>query len=114
METEKGHMEKRLTCRELTQGRKVLYTKGREVRDTETGQNNIIGKCGRNDSLSFLAKRMTKYMLSNKYIGIALQKGGVPGALECIEHTRVLSQIIREAKDSNGCILIAKKKEIKW
>ncbi|CAC5423518.1 unnamed protein product [Mytilus coruscus] len=45
---------------------------------------------------------MTNYMLSNDYIDIAVQKGGVPGVSGCIEHTSVLSQIIREAKDSKG------------
>ncbi|VDI54010.1 Hypothetical predicted protein [Mytilus galloprovincialis] len=50
----------------------------------------------------FLLKRMTNYMLSNEYIDIAVQKGGVPGVSGCIEHTSVLSQIIREAKDSKG------------
>ena len=52
--------------------------------------------------LAILAKRMTNYMLSNEYIDIAVQKGGVPGVSGCIEHTSVLSQIIREAKDSKG------------
>ncbi|XP_063448172.1 uncharacterized protein LOC134727719 [Mytilus trossulus] len=59
---------------------------------------NVEGKI----FLAILAKRMTNYMLSNEYIDIAVQKGGVPGVSGCIEHTSVLSQIIREAKDSKG------------
>ncbi|CAC5418513.1 unnamed protein product [Mytilus coruscus] len=57
---------------------------------------NVEGKI----FLAILAKRMTNYILSNNYIDIAVQKGGVPGLSGCIEHTSVLSQIIREAKDS--------------
>ena len=59
---------------------------------------NIEGKI----FLAVLAKRMTTYMLNNKYIHIAVQKGGVPGVSGCVEHTSVLTQIIREAKEMKG------------
>ena len=41
-------------------------------------------------------------MLNNNNIDIAVQKGGRPCVSSCIEHTSVLSQIIREAKDLKG------------
>ena len=59
---------------------------------------NIEGKI----FLAVLAKRMTTYMLDNKYIDIAVQKGGVPGVSGWVEHTSVLTQIIREAKEMKG------------
>ena len=59
---------------------------------------NVEGKI----CLAVLARRMTNYMLGNQYIDIAVQKGGVPGVSGCIEHTSVLTQIIREAKESKG------------
>ena len=53
---------------------------------------NIEGKI----FLAVLAKRMTTY------IDIAVQKGGVPGVSGCVEHTSVLTQIIKEAKEMKG------------
>lgn len=52
--------------------------------------------------LSVMANRMTRYMLDNNYVDIAVQKGGVPGVSGCIEHTSVLTQIIREAREGKG------------
>ncbi|KAI8514632.1 hypothetical protein Bbelb_072230 [Branchiostoma belcheri] len=45
-----------------------------------------------------LAKRLVNYMLLNKYIDTAIQKGGVPGFSGCLEHTSIITQLIREAK----------------
>ncbi|XP_062585204.1 uncharacterized protein LOC134246875 [Saccostrea cucullata] len=59
---------------------------------------NVEGKI----YLAILARRMSRYMLENQYIAIAVQKGGVPGVSGCIEHTSVLTQIIRETKESKG------------
>ncbi|XP_062568263.1 uncharacterized protein LOC134230448 [Saccostrea cucullata] len=59
---------------------------------------NVEGKI----YLAILARRMSRYMLENQYIDIAVQKGGVPGVSGCIEHTSVLTQIIRETKESKG------------
>lgn len=55
-----------------------------------------------NISLAVLAKRMTKYMLDNSYIDLSVQKGGVPSVSGCVEHTSVLTQIIREAREVKG------------
>ena len=51
---------------------------------------------------SIMAKRMTEYMISNKYIDVSIQKGGIPGFSGCIEHTSVISQLIRETKERRG------------
>ena len=55
---------------------------------------------------SVLAKRMTLYMTENGYINTAIQKGGIPGFSGCLEHTGVLSQMIREAKTSKGNLTV--------
>ena len=44
------------------------------------------------------ADRLLHYTLANKYIDTSIQKGGVPGISGCMEHTAILSQLIREAK----------------
>ncbi|XP_030008310.1 uncharacterized protein LOC115431800 [Sphaeramia orbicularis] len=55
---------------------------------------------------SVLAKRMTSYMTENEYIDTTIQKGGVPGFSGCLEHTGVLSQMIREAKANKGDLTV--------
>merc|ERR1712215_502870 len=51
--------------------------------------------------------RLVNYTLSNKYIATSIQKGGVPGVSGCMEHTAILSQLIREAKaDKKGLVVV--------
>ncbi|XP_060589724.1 uncharacterized protein LOC132744948 [Ruditapes philippinarum] len=47
---------------------------------------------------SILAKRMTTYMIENKYIDTSVQKGGIPGFSGCAEHTSALTQLLHEAR----------------
>ncbi|XP_069114421.1 uncharacterized protein [Argopecten irradians] len=63
---------------------------------------NVEGKV----MLAVLARRLTKYMLDNKYIDISVQKGGIPGVSGCLEHTSVLTQIIREARENKGNVAV--------
>ena len=44
------------------------------------------------------ADRMLEFTQANKYIDTSIQKGGVPAVAGCMEHTAILSQLIREAK----------------
>ena len=44
------------------------------------------------------ADRLMNFVLENGYVDNSIQKGGVPGVSGCLEHTAVLSQMIREAK----------------
>ena len=44
------------------------------------------------------ADRLLQFSLANKYIDTSVQKGGVPRISGCLEHTSILSQLIREAK----------------
>jgi len=55
---------------------------------------NVEGKI----LLAVLARRMTSYLLKNKYID-----WGVSG---CVEHTSVITQITKEAQENNGDIVV--------
>ena len=44
------------------------------------------------------SERLTKFIMANKYIDESIQKGGRPGVSGCLEHTALLSQLIREAR----------------
>ena len=56
---------------------------------------------------SILAKRLTTYMLANKYVDTSVQKGGIPGFSGCIEHTSALIQLLHEARiDQKGLTVI--------
>ena len=59
---------------------------------------NVEGKI----FFSVLGKRMTTYMTSNSYVDTSIQKGGIPGFSGCVEHTSVISQLIKEAKETKG------------
>ena len=41
-------------------------------------------------------------MLKNEYVDTSVQKGGVPGVPGCLEHTSIITQIIREVKENGG------------
>ena len=53
------------------------------------------------------ADRLVAYALANKYIDTSIQKGGVPSVSGCMEHTAILSQLIREAKtEKKGLVVV--------
>lgn len=54
---------------------------------------------------SIVAKRLSN-LLSNKYIDTSVQKGGTPGVPGCIEHTGVVTQLIREAREGKGDLAV--------
>lgn len=45
---------------------------------------------------------LTEYRIKNKEIDTAMQKGGVPQVPGCLEHTGVITQLIREAREGRG------------
>ena len=49
---------------------------------------------------------MTTYMVKNRYVNTSVQKGGIPGFSGCLEHTGILNQLIREAKESKGNLMV--------
>ena len=52
------------------------------------------------------AERLTQFIMSNKYIDESIQKGGVPGVSGCLEHTALLSQLIKEAKEGRKNLVV--------
>nr|BAC82600.1 reverse transcriptase [Danio rerio] len=55
---------------------------------------------------SIVAKRLSNFLLSNKYIDTSMQKGGIPGVPGCLEHTGVVTQLIREAREGRGDLAV--------
>lgn len=55
---------------------------------------------------SILARRMTDFLLKNKYIHTSVQKVGIPGMPGCLEHTGVVAQLIRKAQEENGNLAV--------
>ena len=52
------------------------------------------------------ADRLLQYVQDNKYIDSSIQKGGLPEISGCLEHTAILSQLIREAKADKKNLVI--------
>ena len=52
--------------------------------------------------LSVFARRMTTFMVDNKYIDTTVQKGGLPGHPGCLEHNSIITQLLREARQKKG------------
>ena len=55
---------------------------------------NIQGKI----YLAILAKRLTSFVVSNGYVDLSIQKGGVPGVRGCTEHFGAMWEVLKEAK----------------
>lgn len=55
---------------------------------------------------NFVVHRLTKYLLKNPYIDSSVQKRGIPGVPRCLEHNRVITQLIREACEGKGDLAV--------
>ena len=55
---------------------------------------------------SILSRHLSKFLIMNEYIDTSVQKGGVAGMPGCIEHTGMVSQLIREARENNGNLAV--------
>ncbi|XP_061747756.1 uncharacterized protein LOC133545995, partial [Nerophis ophidion] len=55
---------------------------------------------------SLMARRLTDYLLKNSYIDTSVQKGGIPVVSGCLEHTGVVTQLIREARKNKGDLAV--------
>lgn len=58
------------------------------------------------DILLCAGKKPTSYMMQNRYIDTSIQKGGIPGFSGYLEHTSMISQLIREAKQKKGDLTV--------
>lgn len=56
--------------------------------------------------LRILAKRLTTFMLDNTYMDTSVQKDGVPGVSGCLEHTSVITKIIKDARRNRGDLAV--------
>lgn len=56
--------------------------------------------------LQLVAKRLSTFLLSNNYIDTSVQKGGIPGFNRHLEHTGVVTQLIREVREGKGDLAI--------
>ena len=54
-----------------------------------------------------ISKRLTSYLLQNKYVDTAVQKGGISGYSGCIEHTSAITTLIQEAKRGKKDLAVA-------
>ena len=72
----------------LDQGGGMLCAKRVELRRDQAIPNNLALRCGREDTVSVLARRFTKYMVANQYIDTSVRKGGVEGLAGCWEQQR--------------------------
>lgn len=47
-----------------------------------------------------------EFLLRNTYIDTSVQKGGVPKMPGCVEHTGVVTQLLREAREGKGDLAV--------
>lgn len=55
---------------------------------------------------SIAMKQLAEFFLKNGYIDTSVQKGGVPGVPGCLEHTGMVTQLLREAKENRGDLVV--------
>nr|XP_014269084.2 uncharacterized protein LOC106676625 [Maylandia zebra] len=55
---------------------------------------------------SVVSRRLTEFLLRNNYIDPSVQKGGIPGVPGCLEHTGVVTHLIREAHENRGDLAV--------
>ena len=51
--------------------------------------------------LSILATRALSYMKKNNYFDISIQKGFINDMAGCVEHTTMLSELLKNSKKTN-------------
>lgn len=54
---------------------------------------------------SILAKQLRTFLKINRYIDTSIQKGGISGIAGCIEHTNVITQLLKETKENAGSLV---------
>ena len=56
--------------------------------------------------MGVMSSRLTKFLLGNNYIDTSVQKCGIGCMPGCLEHTSVITQLLREAKENKGNLAI--------
>ena len=80
----------------------------KEVKSKEIDHFEIISILNTEGKIftSILLKRLSKILIMNEYIDTSVHKGGVAGMPGCIEHTGVVLQLTREARENNGNLAV--------
>lgn len=55
---------------------------------------------------SVVAKGLSNFLQSNNYIDASVQKGGILGVPGCLEHTGMVTQLIRGAREGKGDLAV--------
>ena len=55
---------------------------------------------------SIVARCLSDFLSNNTYINTLVQKGVISGEPGCLEHTGVVTQLIREARDNKGDLAV--------
>ena len=102
----KGLWKRNKISRAWRQAEGVLIPKEDGAKEVEKFRTisllNVEGKL----FFALKAKRLLTFALANNYIDTSIQKGGIPEVSGCLEHTALLSQLIREAKTGKGNLVV--------
>ena len=63
-----------------------------------TGRPISLGNIQGKIYLAVLASRLTNYVVSNGFVDLSVQKGGVPGVHGCTEHFGAMWEVLKDAK----------------
>ncbi|KAL5270090.1 hypothetical protein ACHWQZ_G003546 [Mnemiopsis leidyi] len=63
-----------------------------------TGRPISLGNVQGKIFLAVVARRLTEFMVNNKYVDMSVQKGGLPGVKGCIEHFGAMWEVIKDAR----------------
>ncbi|XP_028310814.1 uncharacterized protein LOC114468234 [Gouania willdenowi] len=76
----------------------------KEENSTQLDQFRIISLLSVEAKIFFstVSRRLSTYLEQNTYIDTSVQKGGLSGMPGCLEHTGVVTQLIREARENKG------------
>jgi len=53
-----------------------------------------------------VSRPLTDYLLRKSYIDTSVQKGGISKVPGCLEHTGIVTQLIREAHEYKGDLVV--------
>ena len=102
----KGMWKKNSISKEWRKAEGVFIPKEDGAEDVEKFRTisllNVEGKL----FFGLKAERLLKFAIVNECIDTSIQKGGVPGMSGCLEHTAVISQLIREAKEGKRDLVV--------
>ncbi|XP_063054019.1 uncharacterized protein LOC134448252 [Engraulis encrasicolus] len=76
----------------------------KEENSTQLDQFRIISLLCIESKIFFsaISRRLCTYLARNTYVDTSVQKGGISGMPGCVEHTGVVTQLIREARENKG------------